>query len=127
MAILVAALALAVGAGGSRPHNLIATPQVKAALRAAHLRTVQPADRAGTRGPLRGQTYYGSYGTRFFALATFSHPRVGTTDQPEVFVRRAGGGWRDLGDTGGCIPTREVPAPLLRLWGFDPAGPGCYI
>jgi hypothetical protein len=54
--------------GGSRTtpiaRNLVATVKVKAALRAAHLRTLTFADRAGTRGPLPGSTYYRSYGSR---------------------------------------------------------------
>jgi hypothetical protein len=42
--------------------NLVATVRVKAALRAAHLALLPRALRAGVRGPLKGTTYYGSYG-----------------------------------------------------------------
>jgi hypothetical protein len=96
--------------------NLVATLKVKAALRAAHLRTLPPSDRAQTRGPLRGSTYYGSYGNRRYALATFSHPRVGTTDQPELFSKAPGRLWRDHGDTGGCLTQGVIPRALIRLW-----------
>ena len=103
-------------AGTPIARNLVATAEVKAALRAAHLRTVPPADRAKTRGPLRGSTYYGSYGNHRYALATFSHPRVGTTDQPELFSKVPGHRWRDHGDTGGCLTQGVIPRALLRVW-----------
>ena len=96
--------------------NLVATPGVKAALRAAHLAVLPPAQRAGVRGPLKGTTYYGSVGSWRYALATFSHPGVGTTDQPELFSRAPGRGWRDRGDTGGCLGKGIVPRALLKLW-----------
>jgi hypothetical protein len=96
--------------------NLVATAAVKGALRAAHLRTLPSMDRATTRGPLPRSTYYGSYGGRRYALATFSHPRVGTTDQPELFSKAPGRPWRDHGDTGGCLAQGVIPRALLRLW-----------
>jgi hypothetical protein len=122
VAICVLGLAIALpvaGAGtGTTPiaKNLVATAKVKAALRAAHLRTVPLSSRAATRGPLPRSTYYGSYGGRLYALATFSHPRVGTTDQPELFSKLPGHVWRDHGDTGGCLTQGVIPPALLRLW-----------
>jgi hypothetical protein len=115
---LVLGVALPVAANGATPiaRNLVATAQVKAALRAAHLQTLPAADRAATRGPLPKSTYYGSYGSRRYALATFSHPRVGTTDQPELFSKTPGRAWRDHGDTGGCLTKGILPRALLRLW-----------
>jgi hypothetical protein len=98
------------------PRNLTATASVKAALRAAHLASLQPSQRAGVRGPLKGSTYYGSFGSWRYALATFSHPRVGTTDQPELFSKAPGRAWRDRGDTGGCLGKGIIPRALLRLW-----------
>lgn len=111
-------VALPAAANGAAPiaRNLVATAQVKAALRATHLRTLPTADRAATRGPLPKSTYYGSYGNRRYALATFSHPRVGTTDQPELFSKASGRPWRDHGDTGGCLTLGVLPRALLRLW-----------
>jgi hypothetical protein len=96
--------------------NLVATAQLKAALRAAHLSLIPKAQRGGVRGPLRGTTYYGSYGPWRYALATFSHPQVGTTDQPEAFSKAPGRNWRDRGDTGGCLSKGVIPLPLLRVW-----------
>lgn len=111
------------------PRNLVATPAVKAQLRAARLKTIPVADRAGVRGPLKGLTYYGSYGPARYAIATFSRPGLGTQDQPELFSKAAGKPWRDRGDTGGCISSRIIPAPLLRLWGFrrDTLNPPCFL
>ena len=115
------AIALPVAANaGSRgapvARNLVATAEVKAALRAAHLRTLPPTNRAATRGPLAHSTYYGSYGGRRYALATFSHPRVGTTDQPELFSKLPGRPWRDHGDSGGCLTQGVIPPALVRVW-----------
>jgi hypothetical protein len=113
---LVFALAWPAAAAAPIAKNLVATAKVKAALRTAHLRTLPLADRAATRGPLQRSTYYGSYGSRRYALATFSHPRVGTTDQPELFSKAPGVPWRDHGDTGGCLTKGILPHALLRLW-----------
>ncbi|MBA3331098.1 MAG: hypothetical protein H0T39_09550 [Actinobacteria bacterium] len=62
-------------------------------------------------------TYYGSYGSTRYAIATFSREGVGTTDQPELFSKPSGKPWRDRGDTGGCISSSIIPSALLRLWG----------
>jgi hypothetical protein len=113
------ALALLAGpvASGLSATNLRATPAVKAALRAAHLRMVPAKDRAKVRGPLPGSTYYAGHRGREYALAVFSHPRTGTTDQPELFTRKAGGRWVDRGDTGGDVCSFGiVPKPVLDLW-----------
>ncbi|MDQ2969290.1 MAG: hypothetical protein M3R37_13360 [Actinomycetota bacterium] len=96
--------------------NLVATASVKAALRTTHLAVLQPSQRAGVRGPLKGTTYYGSVGKWKYALAMFSQPGVGTTDQPELFSKAPGGRWRDRGDTGGCLTKGIIPRALIRLW-----------
>ena len=75
-------------AGGVR--NLAATPKVKAALRAAFIRTHSNLTARSIRGPLRGRTYYSSAGA-----------------------------WRDLGDTGGDICPPTIPLPLLKVWNFQ--------
>lgn len=121
-AIAVAVLAFvavppALSAGGAR--NLAATPKVKAALRAAFIRTHSKLTARFVRGPLRGRTYYGSYQGREYAVAVFSIPRFGTQDQPEVFRRPSAGVWRDLGDTGGDICPPTIPLPLLKVWNFQ--------
>ena len=87
------------------------------------------AARNSVRGPLKGSTYYGSYGASYYAIATFSRAGVGTQDQPELFSKAPGKQWRDRGDTGGCISSTIIPAPLLRLWGFqrDRLNAPCYL
>jgi hypothetical protein len=95
------------------------TPKVKAALRAAFIRTHSNLTARSIRGPLRGRTYYGSYQGREYAVAVFSIPRLGTQDQPEVFRRPRAGVWRDLGDTGGDICPPTIPLPLLKVWNFQ--------
>ena len=99
--------------------NLVATPKVKAALRATFIRTHSKLTPRSIRGPLRGRTYYGSYQGREYAVAVFSIPRLGTQDQPEVFRRPTAGVWRDLGDTGGDICPPMIPLPLLKVWNFQ--------
>lgn len=99
------------------PVNLVATTAVKRALRASFLRAHRSLSPAQVRGPLRGSVYYARYGAFEWALATFSVPRVGTTDQPEVFRRRRGGAWVDRGDTGGSLCA--VPRAVVRLWGLE--------
>lgn len=118
LSAVAAALLLAGPVGGAvSATNLRATPTVKAALRAAHLRVVPKADRARVKGPLPGSVYYARHRGREYALAVFSHPRTGTTDQPELFIRPTGGRWVDKGDTGGAVcDFRIVPKPVLDLW-----------
>lgn len=116
-ALAFASVPAAQTADGAR--NLAATPKVKAALRAAFIRTHSNLTASSIRGPLRGRTYYGSYGRRDYAVAVFSVPRFGTQDQPEVFRRPTARRWRDLGDTGGDICPPTIPLPLLKLWHFQ--------
>ena len=66
-----------------------------------------------------GKTHYGRIGRDRYALAVFSLPQTGTTDQPEVFSIRARGAWSDLGDTGGCLA--KIPPSLLHAWGLPAA------
>ena len=121
-AALLASPALA----GNGARNLVATPSVKAALRAAFLKVHPKLPPAKVAGPLKGRTYYGSYQGKEYALAVFSIPRFGTQDQPELFRRPAGGTWRDLGDTGGDVCPPYVPLALIKVWQLKPAGGGCY-
>ena len=93
-------------------HSLAVTPRLDAQLRAVHLRHVVVAS-----GPRRGSSHYGRCGHVYYALAAFYHPRVGYTDQPEIFRRATGRRWRDLGESGGePCSARMVPRPLLRSW-----------
>jgi hypothetical protein len=79
------------------------------------------------KGPLKGTTYYGRYRRTYYAFATFSVPRTGTTDQPELFKRPPGGVFHDRGDTGGEICKRKVPLALIRVWHLKPSSPGCFV
>jgi len=92
------------------------TPAARAALRRRLLDCYQGPDGRRIKGPLVGTVHLARYRGYEWAIATFSFPATGTTDQPERFVRRIGTRrWRDLGDTGGPVFER-VPCPLLRAW-----------
>ena len=106
-----------------RAVNLVATPAVKRALRAVFLRLHRSTRPASVRGPLNGSVYYARYGRVYWALATFSLPVVGTTDQPEVFRRVVGGRWVDKGDTGGNLCA--VPRPVVAVWRLLARRTGC--
>ena len=112
-------LAAALQTGG--PVNLVATPAVKAALRSTFLAAHTRYAPARVKGPLKGGTYYGSYGGFEYALAVFDLPRTGTTDMPELFRRPAGGRWSDVGDTAGEVCPPRVPLPLIKVWHFVPS------
>jgi hypothetical protein len=121
-------LALALPALSSPPKavNLVATPRVKAMLRAAFILKHHQYSQRRIKGPLKGTTYFGRYGKTEYAFSVFSVPRTGTTDQPELFKRPAHGIFRDLGDTGGEICKRDVPLALIKVWRLKPSSAGCY-
>lgn len=129
-AALVASLVLGVAAsataGPPKAVNLVATAKVKAALRTAFLHNHRRYAPRKVKGPLKGSTFYGRYGQTKYAFASFSIPRFGTQDQPELFKRLPGRAWRDLGDTGGEICKGSVPLPLIRVWHLRAGSPGCY-
>src|SRR5690349_7230182 len=101
----------ATSAGAAPCRALAADAQVRRALRGSHLAAARRSgNHAHIRGPL-GRVYLGRCGTKMYAAATFSMPVVRTTDQPEMFVRRAHRAWRDLGDSGGVL-CPKVPARL---------------
>jgi len=62
-----------------------------------------------------------------YALATFDARYngfyFGPTDQPERFIKPPGGGWRDIGNTGGA-PCGSMPTALLVAWKIVRACPG---
>ena len=125
IALSAAVPAVALADGGAK--NLIATPAVKAALRASFLKTHPDLAPAKVAGPIKGRTYYGSYHGKEYALATFSIPRFGTQDQPEIFTRPSGRAWKDLGDTGGDVCVPWVPLTLIKVWQLKSSGnAGCY-
>jgi hypothetical protein len=125
----VLGLAVSVPALSAPPKavNLIATPRVKAMLRAAFILKHHQYSQRRIKGPLKGTTYYGRYGRTEYAFSIFSVPRTGTTDQPELFKRAVNGIFRDLGDTGGEICKRDVPLALIKVWRLKPSSPGCFV
>jgi hypothetical protein len=117
LTLVTAAAAAPTHKAAPRPVNLVATSALKAQLRTTFLRLHNTLAPARVRGPLKGRTYYGRYGSTKYAVTTFSVDG-GTDDQPELFRRRSGGNWRDLGDTGGEVCPGRIPLPLIKLWGF---------
>lgn len=124
VALTLAAAALS--AADKRAVRLPVTPRVKQMLRASFLLRHHRYSQRRVKGPLKGSIYYGRYGRTRYAFATFSVPRTGTTDQPELFKRPPNGLFRDLGDTGGEICKRDVPPALIRAWRLKPSSQGCY-
>jgi hypothetical protein len=112
LTIVIGSVLLSAPAGATAGcRNLVAAASVKAQLRAAYLDA--HGARTRVKGPLAGSTYYGRCGTTRWAAATFSRPRVGTTDQPETFRRLSGHRWRDRGDDGAFC---KVPRSLVAIW-----------
>jgi hypothetical protein len=103
--------------------NLVVTPTLHAELRATVDANSSPAEIRHTKGPLKGSIYYGRYGDLRYALAAFSLPRVGTTDQPLIFVQLPDDPhWLVVSDTGGDpAGSSVIPCPLRRVWGL-----GCH-
>jgi hypothetical protein len=129
LAGIVVALAVVpsvMSAADKRAVRLPVTPRLKQMLRASFLLQHHRYSPRRVKGPLKGSIYYGRYGRTRYAFATFSVPRTGTTDQPELFKRPPNGVFRDLGDTGGEICKRDVPAALIRVWRLKPSSQGCY-
>jgi hypothetical protein len=128
LALLVALVAVAAAAtvpasaSAASCHALHASKKLRHTLRSVHVQNLRKnVDKPfKVRGPI-GRVYYGRCGTAFYALASFSQTIGGTffgqQDQPERFRRKAGGRWRDRGDTGGDVCGNFVaPAELRRLW-----------
>jgi hypothetical protein len=128
VALTVALPALSAGTARPRAVNLSAGPRIKSMLRASFMLAHYNYSPRRVRGPLKGTTYYGRYRRTYYAFATFSVPRTGTTDQPELFRRPRGGVFQDLGDTGGEICKREVPLALIKVWLLKRSGSrGCFV
>ncbi len=113
---LAAAPALACG-DGMPPQNSLATPQVKAALRAAYL-AAHPGARAD--GPLPGHTYYSVHMNLGFAVATFD-------GRARVFVHAPKQHWKLVRDTYGTVCGWDVPTDVLaKAWWFPRSHGSCY-
>jgi hypothetical protein len=116
-AVALAAPVLACG-GGWMGKNLVATPQVKEALRAAYLEAHPSAD---VGAPAPGRTYYGSWvGTRY-AVATFGR-------YPTIFKTDRHGRWHVRRETHGGICDTVVPLDLLiGHWWLQRYDDHCYV
>jgi hypothetical protein len=108
--------ALACG-GGWMGKNLVATPKVKAALRAAYLEA-HPRARVGSPAP--GRTYYGDYSGTRYAVATFGR-------YPTIFRTDARGRWHVRRETHGGICTNLVPIDLIMVWSLEHRGGRCFV
>ncbi len=101
---------------------LFISAEDRAALRTTFLAKFQGRAPAADEieGPLPGSVYYAldnSTGT-YWALATFSVPPLGSQDQPEVFSKKPGEAWVDLGDSGGS--PCQVPLAVRSAWNYRP-------
>jgi hypothetical protein len=97
--------------------NLVATPKVKAALRAAY---VEAHPRARVGGPAPGRTYYGDYSGTRYAVATFGA-------YPTIFRTDARGRWHVRRETHGGICTNVVPIDLVMVWSLEHWGGRCFV
>jgi hypothetical protein len=113
LALVPIALALAPAAAAASCSKLPNTAQLRADLRAAHAKLT---DRPFS-GPRKSEVFAGHCGSTSYALASFKDRELGYGDQPERFVRRGSGDWKDRGDTGGDV-CGAAPKALLKLWGL---------
>ena len=97
--------------------NLVATTEVKAALRSAYVRA-HPG--AAVAGPVPGRTYYGSYSGTRYAVATFGA-------YPTVFQTDGRNRWRVIRETHGGICTDAVPSALISVWWLEPWDSRCFV
>jgi len=106
-------------ASSSTAHNLAVTPAVRQAVRNAVITGEDRSLAKKTKGPLTGM-YYGDYQGVEYAVAAFSMPYTGTTDQPTLFVRLPHVPWfvsiTDLGGAGPLDQATVIPCPLRQVW-----------
>jgi hypothetical protein len=119
-AAALAAPVLACG-DGWMGQNLIATPNVKSALRAAYLRAHPEYAPSQVGMPAPGKTYYGSYSGTRYAVATFgTYPTIFRTDRH--------GRWHLRRETHGGICDQVVPLDLLiGHWWLQRYDAHCYV
>jgi hypothetical protein len=97
--------------------NLVATPDVKAALHAAYV-AAHPRQQVGM--PVAGRTYYGSYSETRYAVATFGA-------YPTIFRTDFRGRWHVVRQTHGGICTDVVPVELIKVWWLKRWDARCYV
>jgi hypothetical protein len=98
--------------------NLVVTPRVRIQLRSAVTDGKSQAEAAKIKGPLPKSIYYAEYQGFHYALASFSFPLTGTTDQPLLFVELPGIGYLvEVSDTGGDPGHMSaIPCPVREVW-----------
>jgi hypothetical protein len=121
-AVLVAVAGSAsAGCGdGWMGHNLVASPSVKAALRATFV-----ARRGLEASLVPGRTYYGDYSGTKFAVAVFA--LRGGARQVAVLRRVPGRNWELRRTTTGTVCSNVVPIDLIAVWWLKRAGARCYV
>jgi hypothetical protein len=125
VAAALAAPVLACG-DGWMGENLVATPGVKAALRATFLRAHPEYSSAQVGAPVSGRTYYGSYSNTRYAIATFA---VGSgPSYPTIFKTDRHGRWQVRRQTRGAICESYVPLDLLiGHWWLQRYDAHCFV
>jgi hypothetical protein len=105
--------------------NLVATPRVKAGLRAAYLAAHPRLAASDVGTPRNGRTYYGDYSGTRYALATFA---AGSAPAyPTIFRTDARGRWHVRSQTRGTICTDVVPAELIKVWWLERRDARCFV
>jgi hypothetical protein len=125
--VIAGVIAAPVLACGDEPMsaNLVATPQVKAALHAAYLRAHRELPPGRVGAPVAGRTYFGWHEGTLYAVATFA-VRSGS-DHPTIFSTDRRGRWHVRRQTHGEICTDVVPLELIRVWWLEHWGGRCFV
>lgn len=127
VAVAAGALATPVLACGDgwMGENLVATADVKAALRSAYVAAHPRLAPGRVSWPVSGRTYYGSYSGTRYAVATFA---VGSAPAyPTIFRTDQRGRWHVRRQTHGAICTDVVPTDLLRVWWLEHSQGRCFV
>lgn len=123
-------LAAPVHAGGGcgdgwMGENLVATPGVKAALRSAYVAAHPALAPSQVGAPVAGRTYYGSYSSTRYAVATFA---VGSAPAyPTIFRTDHQGRWHVRRETHGGVCTDVVPIDLINAWWLVHWDGRCFV
>jgi hypothetical protein len=122
---VLASPVLACGDGPWMGVNLVATPNVKAALRTAYIRAHPELAPERVGMPVSGRTYYGNYSGTRYAVATFAVPS--SRAYPTIFRTDFNGRWKFIRQTHGGICTTVVPIELIKVWWLEHWRAGCYL
>ena len=105
--------------------NLVASPDIKGALRSAYLDGHPGLAGEDVGAPVAGRTYYGSYSGTYYAVATFV---VGSASAyPTIFRTDTRGRWHVRRQTHGGVCTDVVPAELIKVWWLEHWRGRCFV